>query len=352
MAETNTPQNLVKASIYAVFDEKAGPLPRASCPSSFPKKTAEEIAYKSMSFSSMSEGTPQSLAVLPIPTFNLKGLVKNIVFNHPKRRGGKSDCCIVLVFDEHKDSIFYKYIRQFETVFNQYSPQFIAAEQGTDENVDARCLELLEAFHADVVALIADLSKAEPAPSSVAFPRSDVDGGGGENNKVRFKVVVAGDPEVGKTSMILNFSEKAFRRVYIPTIGVNISEKAIPIKTKRVEFVIWDIAGQSKFEKMRKHLYEGAQALLLVFDLTRPDTLKSIPDWHADIVKNQQAGIIVALAGNKADLVAARKVGQEGVNLASKLGVRYIETSALTGQNIIDTFTCIGEQLLERYKFE
>src|SRR5512136_2150456 len=102
MTEMNAPQNLVKAVIYAVFDEKAGPVPRSFLPESFPEEKTNEITFKSMSFTSMSERTSKSLAVIPYPTYNLKGLVKNVVFEHPRRRGGKGECCLVLVFDERR----------------------------------------------------------------------------------------------------------------------------------------------------------------------------------------------------------------------------------------------------------
>nr|MDO8084868.1 Rab family GTPase [Candidatus Sigynarchaeum springense] len=348
MTETITPANLVKAVIYAVFDEKAGPVARCFLPGSFPEERINEITFKSMSFTSMSERTAKSVAVIPYPLYNLKGLVKNVVFDHPRRRGGKGECCLVLVFDETRDCIFYKYIKQFEKVINTYSNRFTEAEQLEDNLVKGRCNTLLNGFLGEITALIADLAKAELMDFKDAFPV--VPGVGNQANKIRYKLIVVGDPEVGKTSLVLSFTERAFRRTYIPTIGVNISEKAIMVRDKRVEFVLWDIAGQSKFLKMRTHFYEGAQALLLVFDLTRPETFKSVSDWHADIVKSQKAPIIACLAGNKADLVSQRKVGREAAELAQHIGMQYLETSALTGANVIDSFRYIAEKLLEMNK--
>ena len=85
----------------------------------------------------------------------------------------------------------------------------------------------------------------------------------------KFKIAVCGDPGVGKTSTILRFTDNAFSRRYIPTMGVNISDKIFQIKEKFIELIIWDIAGQTKFETMRRHFYQGSDAIVLIFDITQ-----------------------------------------------------------------------------------
>ena len=78
-----------------------------------------------------------------------------------------------------------------------------------------------------------------------------------------------GEPGVGKTSVILRFTDRAFKRTYLPTMGVNISEKIISHENDIVEYILWDVAGQAKFQLMRKHFYEGADAQILVFKLLK-----------------------------------------------------------------------------------
>ncbi len=183
-------------------------------------------------------------------------------------------------------------------------------------------------------------------PELEEFPPQEEEDG--EIKESRFKIVVLGDPQVGKTSTVLRFTDKTFRRTYIMTIGVNMSEKFIKIKNNRIRFVIWDIAGQSKFQVMRRHFYEGAEGQLLIFDLTRPITFQNIRKWYKDIklhTKNVLPGFIL---GNKSDLIEQRNVfGDEIIELADELGLEYIETSALTGKNVDKAFLKLGELLSE-----
>ena len=100
-----------------------------------------------------------------------------------------------------------------------------------------------------------------------------------------FKVSVVGDPACGKTSTILKYTDSAFRRTYLPTIGVNITKKKIKERND-ITLILWDIAGHLKFSQMRKTFYEGTKAILLIYDLTREDTFENVQGWFNDIRKN------------------------------------------------------------------
>jgi Ras-related protein Rab-1A len=161
---------------------------------------------------------------------------------------------------------------------------------------------------------------------------------------------VCGDPGVGKTSTILRFTDNAFNRRYIPTMGTNISDKLFIIGGSAVELIIWDIAGQSKFETMRKHFYQGSEAIILIFDLTNPDSFESIRDWYRDITKYlpNASKIVGYVFGNKNDIVDERKVNNEdAIQLAKELNLNYVEISALTGHNVEFAFYKIAETLIK-----
>ena len=162
-----------------------------------------------------------------------------------------------------------------------------------------------------------------------------------------------GDPGVGKTSTILRFTDNAFIRTYIPTLGVNISEKNVKIDGNSVGLILWDIAGQSKFETMRKHFYKGTEAVILIFDLTNRKSFESIPKWYEDIKKYviSDTKIVGFILGNKEDLTESRLIGEkEVIKIAKKLNLDYIETSALTGKNVELSFHKIAEALINSKK--
>ena len=152
------------------------------------------------------------------------------------------------------------------------------------------------------------------------------------------------------TSTILRFTDKAFTKNYLPTLGVNISEKFIKIGDELVSLTLWDIAGQEKFNRMRKHFYQGVDGMLLVFDLTRPESFNNIDEWYEDIKKNAEVNyeLVGFMIGNKQDLIDERKVIRDNaISLTKKLNLDYFETSALTGHNINEVFFKIARDIIE-----
>ena len=154
---------------------------------------------------------------------------------------------------------------------------------------------------------------------------------------------------MGKTSTILRFTDNVFLRAYIPTMGLNITQKIFDLDTNIVELVLWDIGGQTKFELIRKKFYEGTNIILVLFDLSNAMSFANVPKWYQDIknyMKNNQA-LKGYLIGNKNDLVKKRIVSEsDAIKLAYSLDLEYLEISALTGYNIELAFQKIARKLL------
>ena len=168
-----------------------------------------------------------------------------------------------------------------------------------------------------------------------------------------FKLIVIGEAEVGKTSLILRFTNNAFSRSYLPTLGVHISDKGLKVSGIKIQFALWDIAGQEKFFLMRKQFYQGADGVIIVFDLARRETFNSILNSYKDIKENilnikKISGILI---GNKNDLSQRAVNSQEAKKLAEEINFIYIETSALNGNNVLDAFSKIAKNLLNLRKF-
>jgi small GTP-binding protein len=188
-----------------------------------------------------------------------------------------------------------------------------------------------------------------PAGGKAAFAMPDDKASG--KRIYRFKIAVIGDPEVGKTSMILRFTENVFRKTYIMSIGVNVTTKLIELGDAQVEFVIWDIAGQSKFDLARRSFYEGASGQLIVFDLTRPSTFESVAKWHRDIKLSRMKDIPGFVIGNKSDLINLIAVTRDEIDpCVASLSLDYIEASALTGKNVQAAFIKLAQQLVSSMK--
>ncbi|MFW9831927.1 MAG: Rab family GTPase [Candidatus Thorarchaeota archaeon] len=168
------------------------------------------------------------------------------------------------------------------------------------------------------------------------------------NYYYEFKILLVGNPAVGKTSLILKYVENRFEREYKASIGVDFAYKIIELEEKVARLIIWDIASQERFAPYRTSFYKQTDGAMLVFDLTRPDTLEAIEEWIREI--HQDAGEVkVLLIGNKADLKKKRAIKKEEVqSWIDRYGWKYIETSAMTGDGVDEAFKILTEAIIEK----
>ncbi|MFX1297883.1 MAG: Rab family GTPase [Promethearchaeota archaeon] len=336
-------KDIITGIVYSRFHSKVGPTAIAWLPSDLSAKIREYISLKSINVLVGEHGSlPKSLAIIPFPSLDLKGLIRCFEIKDLNERGGAVDNSLTLLFNEKNDPIFYKYIDNFEYIFEET----VNTITGIPKENKAKIYEELGKFQSNLNVILKELWDTEISMQETElFPTEAEE----EIADFRFKIIVCGDPQVGKTSTILRFTDKAFRRSYIPTIGVNISEKTIRYDNNTVvNFTLWDIAGQSKFQVARKHFYRGARGQILVFDLTRPETFNNIMKWFQDIKQHLQKDIQGLILGNKSDLVAQRKVTREQISqLAEKLGIEFLETSALSGENVEKAFFKLGELIFK-----
>jgi len=170
-----------------------------------------------------------------------------------------------------------------------------------------------------------------------------------------FKIVICGDSAIGKTSLIKNYVEKTFEKEYKPTLGCDLFKKDIDINFKDKKFhcrlVLWDIAGQDRYEHVRPLYFQGCVGAFLVYDCTRLKTFENISNvWLNDLIVNVQGETSFVLIGNKIDLEDARLVSvEQGKELAEEINAtEFIETSAKTGENVEYAFNTLVIQILKK----
>ncbi len=195
---------------------------------------------------------------------------------------------------------------------------------------------------AEEAALSTSATPSEPAavPAKRAEPK----------HHFKCKAIIVGDFSVGKTSLLVQFAEHQFTVDYKPTIGVSLVKKEYYFEDKDtlVSLLLYDIAAQSRFLSVRHRYYEAAEIAMIVFDVTRPETLDSVHNWYYDISKFLGGKIPSVVIANKCDLVEQRKVDQEQAQiLAKSLNLPYIETSAKTAENVDKAFRMLVEEYLK-----
>lgn len=179
--------------------------------------------------------------------------------------------------------------------------------------------------------------------------------------RVKIKICLLGDPAVGKTSLIQKYIYNFFGDTYMRTIGTKVSRKVIKFKDQgtnieyEVIMMIWDIMGQ-KFSSMPLDKYlKMSQGALIVCDITRRKTLKSLVDWTKTLYRETGEVPVIYLA-NKIDLENDKTITNSELDMLSKNeGVKYYTTSAKTGINVDKAFQKLGELIIkssEKRKYE
>ena len=164
--------------------------------------------------------------------------------------------------------------------------------------------------------------------------------------KYAFKLLLVGEPEVGKTSLIKRYVDDFFKEGYQITLGVDFLSKTVMIKDTEVSFQIWDVAGQSGFTNFR-HLYlKKAHGVFLVFDLTRPEeTYEKLDRWCSD-VREQSPNAKIIVIGNKED-IAKGKFTEEKDEVLKRFDAKaFFPASAKTGERVQEAFELIGNLIL------
>jgi small GTP-binding protein len=182
----------------------------------------------------------------------------------------------------------------------------------------------------------------------------------------RGKVILCGDAEVGKSSLLARYVNDLFSEEYTPTIGANflvkeidlslILEKLVKDNPKLKEDIegfklyFWDLGGQHDKLFSNEYYFVQAVGALIIYDILSRESFENISFWIQKV--NEFCGDIpYIIIGNKIDRSSERKVLlEETEERAENLGVHYFETSAKTGENVSQAFEKLAVLILNSYK--
>lgn len=175
----------------------------------------------------------------------------------------------------------------------------------------------------------------------------------GDDGEIVYKIIIVGDPSVGKTSLIRKFVSKKMETQYIPTVGVDITKEELDInignKNLKIRLMLWDLAGQAQFHLLHKVYCNGSNGVVFVFDLSKAYTFSNVKNWQQMTSKHGLTNVPMILVGNKADLKEQRTISTAHVDhLKEELNISdYFETSAKEGQNVKEMFETVARRVYE-----
>ncbi len=165
-----------------------------------------------------------------------------------------------------------------------------------------------------------------------------------------FKVVLLGEPEVGKAYLSHKLCYNLFNPSESLVIGVEFHVKNVEVKGKKIKIQIWDIAGEERFDFLMPTYCLGASAVLIIYDITNSKTVDKMESW-IEIVRQKAGNIPIVLIGNKSDLEEYREILKEdGLKLTQEYNLSgFSEISTKTGENIENIFEDLSELILNRF---
>lgn len=167
------------------------------------------------------------------------------------------------------------------------------------------------------------------------------------------KSMIVGPGAVGKTALVNRYTTGSFEKDYKTTIGSQFAVKLTHIYPEEkdhavgLKLQVWDVAGQARFQAVRKMYYSGAAGVILVYDVTRRRSFAELPNWVEEAYESIGRKVPALVVGNKIDLPDRAVDPYEAKKWAEDQGFLYMETSAKTGEGVADMFTILANLMYE-----
>ena len=174
-----------------------------------------------------------------------------------------------------------------------------------------------------------------------------------EEEEIKIKIMLLGESQIGKTSLIQRYVKNNFNLSYITTVGIDFQLKQIKMNNKSIKLQIWDTAGQERFKNITKRYFHSSDGFIVGYDITSRLSFTNVSTWLKEINDNAPEEIQKILIGNKCDLNEREVTTEEGQKLAEESGMKFFETSAKNDINVKETFESITKDILDvQYKEE
>jgi len=178
--------------------------------------------------------------------------------------------------------------------------------------------------------------------------RSYLQDGDDRNVLTTLKLLIIGESFVGKSSLLLRFTDDTFAREMPSTIGMDFKTTKVTIDGNTVKLAIWDTAGSERFRSLTPNFYRGAHGAILVYDTTRRETFEKLDHWLQELdIYSTRGEVVKMLVGNKIDAPGREVSREEGLAWARRNHTLFIEASAKTKEGVKTAFEELVEKIIQ-----
>uniref|UniRef100_A0A7S4IMH1 Uncharacterized protein n=1 Tax=Vannella robusta TaxID=1487602 RepID=A0A7S4IMH1_9EUKA len=162
-----------------------------------------------------------------------------------------------------------------------------------------------------------------------------------------YKILLLGDPDAGKSCLLLRYVDETYSDVFISTIGVDYKSKNIQVDGSDVKLQIWDPSKDSQFNHVTSSFYRGAAGIFLMFDVGNAESFQNISEWLSAVKRFGSCNVTTFIVGAKCDKEERVVSIEQAKELADSEGLTYIETSAKEDLNVEEAFNKIASSIAE-----
>jgi len=169
--------------------------------------------------------------------------------------------------------------------------------------------------------------------------------------QINAKVVLLGSSGVGKTAMTQMYATNVFVPRHTSTVGASFLTKTVIVDNVKIKLQVWDTAGQERFKSLAPMYYRVASAAFLVYDITDWGSFLKAKEWVEELQAEITQDIVLAVVGNKCDMITARAVSREkALSFAKSINALFFETSAKEGEGLDSLFIEVSRKLVDQNK--
>ena len=164
-----------------------------------------------------------------------------------------------------------------------------------------------------------------------------------------FKFIIVGDTDVGKSCIVLRFTDNTFNAKTESTVGVEFGARTLFLDKKTIKLQLWDTAGQETFKSITRSYYRSSAAAFIVYDTTSRKSFDNCQSWLDELEMNGNDFLNLCIIGNKCDLEDLREVPKkEGEKLAKENDALFFEVSAFDGTNVDKAFKEMTRKVIKK----